>query len=102
MGSGIFIFAASEEDSTKSLKDEVGNSEMDTSEMTSGPRALRSSRFSSEFLKAFEMKLLKKHLNIMIIKLKFDFLGPIIWNCFLNLKNNFPCSTFQKWNLLSY
>ena len=42
----IFIFSASSEDFENSLKDENDHSEMDTSEIISGPRALRSSRFS--------------------------------------------------------
>ena len=68
MGSRIIIFAASEEDSTKSLKEEVEIFELDTSEKISGPRALRSSRFFNGFLKTIEMKLLKKHLNMIIMK----------------------------------
>ena len=46
-------FAASEDAFENNMMEESDDSEMDTSEMISGPRALRSSRFFSGFLITF-------------------------------------------------
>ena len=46
-------FAASEDDFDNNMMEASHDSEMDTSEMISGPRALRSSRFFSRFLMTF-------------------------------------------------
>ena len=64
--SGIFISAASKEDSKTSLKDEDEISEWTPSERLNscGPRALESSRFHL-ILEDKVKKLLRNHLNIL-------------------------------------